>query len=900
MEKTESIWKLNFFSNDFDTPTSARDSIIDSSITFQPNVVVDSPQIPADGDDIWALDTLKEEYDQPAPLRSWENFQESSSWEPLSAYFSESGAKGFDAALAQGRSPNGVGITGHVVKADIFIRSLVCLGLGWSSPFFRYDPQTLKFERCVENVRVSGVSLSATNGVVMDVLQCGTHMQRVRAFARHPATKSKDLSSLFTLRRTVTIVMYNLERQILGHSKEIVSILQVNVLFQRCGELISALVDIVDATEKATSDAHAISIIMNRAEFLAAKFGWIENLVQEIVVRVTRPWLGFIEGWIGLQADETTVNELVVSGSTFVRVEQHEDPTRFKTGSSRTEYSYHADHMPTCIPVDQAQKIFQTGRSLRLLKSAHPNHPIARHDILARTGHLRLQCATTWTEIEGIQHRVWGYESKIRAEILKYHKKQALFQPNESGLPTQIVCPQPKKAITETTFELLDIDDESHFTGSAMDEQALSHDGVNSLLQGARKSDPGPVDCYRFGPEIASGLYLSLAPIVWSQAQLIDFSLLHFLFKEHKVRHHLNLQRRFQLLGDGSFAARLSYSLFDPEMESGERKAGVMRSGVHTGLRLGSRDSWPPASSELRLVLIGLLGDCYFGDAEPDRSEKSPNQRDNELPGGLSFSIRDLTSEEVERCKDPNTIEALDFLRLQYKPPEALEALITARSLNKYDRLFKHLLRLFRMVSAVKGLIRDSTTRGSLSGDTRNVFQKFRIDAQHFVLAISDYCFHIGIGSTWNRFQDTLARIERCLDRGDIDGTIEVAHSVPILRDYHEDVLDQMLFALFLSKRHAPAAKLLDTIFSTILAFVPLSKADGMSGIRHENEGTILHLHATFRKQVSTLVGYLRGLDTGKASSKSMGKSDAFFNSRTEPTSVFEHLRVRLEVKDYY
>jgi hypothetical protein len=94
------------------------------------------------------------------------------------------------------------------------------------------------------------------------------------------------------------------------------------------------------------------------------------------------------------------------------------------------------------------------------------------------------------------------------------------------------------------------------------------------------------------------------------------------------------------------------------------------------------------------------------------------------------------------------------------------------------------------------------------------------VDAQHFVLAVSDYCFHIGIGSIWQRFQETLAKIESCLDRGDIDGTIEAAHSVPRLRDYHEDMLDQMLFAFFLSKRHAQAAKLLESIFGTILAFI--------------------------------------------------------------------------------
>ena len=74
---------------------------------------------------------------------------------------------------------------------------------------------------------------------------------------------------------------------------------------------------------------------------------------------------------------------------------------------------------------------------------------------------------------------------------------------------------------------------------------------------------------------------------------------------------HLGLQRSFHLLGDGVFVSRLTAALFDPEQASTERERGVMRSGTGMGLRLGSRGTWPPASSELRLALMGILGDCY-------------------------------------------------------------------------------------------------------------------------------------------------------------------------------------------------------------------------------------------------------------------------------------------------
>ncbi|KAJ5418944.1 uncharacterized protein N7487_002494 [Penicillium crustosum] len=899
-DKIDPVWKLDLFPTGLDKPESFTDSIINPSIDGESDTTCDSLRdISGDDNNIWSLDLLQEDPGQIPPQKSWERYQHRSFQEPVSVYFSESGPAGFDAVLAQQYITKRDVVPTPIVRTDVFIRSLLRLGLGWSSAFFRYEQRTNQFERHLKDIRVSGISSLALENVIEYMLQCGTDMQRMRLFAQNPPVKCKELTALFTLSSTVAVIIFNLEQQISNQSKNIASLLQIKALFHRCGDLIGALAAIVGAAQRAVSDAQVMSIVMERAAFFAEKFGWMENLMHEIVIRVIQPWFKFIETWIGLRPEDAALKESMASGKAFVQLNTH-DAVKFRTGPARIDHIYQADHMPSFIPADQARSIFESGRSLQLLKRSHPHHPIARRDVLSRTGGLHLHCATTWADIEQIQTKAQEYESKLRAEIKRYHKGDLGLQDSPSNVVTEGVDQIAHTELTTAAFELFDIDDEKNASGPVTDHKALSKDDFKQLLDKARGVETEHANAASYlGPELASGLHLSLAPILSSQALLIDYSCLHLLFKEHRIRHHLNMQWRFQLLGEGSFVARLSNSLFDPEMESGERKAGKVRSGVDTGLRLGSRDTWPPASSELRLVLIGLLGDCYFGNTNTEDDEKSHIQKDNELPGGLSFGIRELTDEEIERCKNPNAIEALDFLRLQYTPPEVLESLITVRSLNKYDRLFKHLLRLIRMVSAVKGLIRDSTARVSLAGDTHNVYQKFRVDAQHFVLAVSDYCFHIGIGSIWQRFQNTLTKIEHCLNRGDIDGTIEAAHSVPRLRDYHEDMLDQMLFALFLSKRHAQAAKLLESIFGTILGFSLLSRADGI-GMRNESEGAVLHLYQSFRKQTSAFVNYLRSLESGKATSKSMAKSGEFFSSRTDPTSVFEHLRVRLDVKNYY
>lgn len=782
------------------------------------------------------------------PLRSWEVYRNQDHKEPSSAYLSESGGKGFDAVLAQQQSRGQK--AGRVVRSDVFLQALVRLGLGWESAFFRYNHETSRFERTLDDIRVAGVSLPVFNQTVDEIQQCGTDMQRVRGFVRTPA----KISALSTFASTVSVVLYTLELQLAANAHQAVSLLQIKALFRRGGEMVGALANMMDALGKASSDAQVMSVVMGRALYLSQRLGWIERLMREIAVRVIRPWLGYMEGWVGLRAETSVLNELISRGTGFAALEQQTD-TKSAAANATPEYRYQPKQMPAFVPADQAQLIFESGKSLRFLKRSHPHHP------LARSTAPKLRIADSWSDIERVQTKAYEYEASLRAEILKYNRGEREAVESEAAPETMHDA--------SDTYDVFDMEDEQHTTGLLQPSSENDHlRQLGQLTSGMAVADA------EFGPELTSSLYLSLAPMLASQALLIDFSCLHVLFKEHEIRRHLTLQWRFQLLGDGFFTSRLSSALFDPDMESSERKAGVLP-GVHTGLRLGSRDTWPPASSELRLALIGILNESHG----PTHDKSSSHGKEKELPGGLSFAIRELPEEEIAKCKDPNAIQALDFLRLHYKPPAALEIIITKQSLDKYDRLFKHLLRLLRMVSVVKNAVRDSTARSSLSGDARNIFQRFRIDAHHFIMTVSDYCFHVGVGSTWRRFQETLSRIEECLDRADIDGTIDAAQSVPRLRDHHDAVLDEMLLALFLSKRHAQAAKVLDSIFDIILSFAPISRLDGDRGVRHGREDTVRELYRVFRKQTAAFVEYLRVIPV---------------------RGMLDHLLVRLDMNGYY
>ncbi|RMZ83932.1 hypothetical protein DV737_g1492, partial [Chaetothyriales sp. CBS 132003] len=294
-------------------------------------------------------------------------------------------------------------------------------------------------------------------------------------------------------------------------------------------------------------------------------------------------------------------------------------------------------------------------------------------------------------------------------------------------------------------------------------------------------------------------LDLSLSPFIFAQHRLLSNSVLSALFSTHRFSSHLHLLRQIHLFGDGIFTARLSMALFGDDELQGSGEGGDRSTAgpsITTGLRLQTRDSWPPASSELRLVLMGILSDSV-------RSAARGIVR--ELEDTTSFAIRDLSDDELDACRDINSIHALDFLKLQYKAPNPLlEAVVTADSLGKYDGIFKHLLRVLRLKS-------------------------------HFMTSLADYCANVAIGLPWARLQQAVRSIESRLGKADHDGTARQlggggGQGLAFLRHVHARTLNEMLGALLLRKQseaaaEAEAMRTLETLFNLVLAYAAFATA---------------------------------------------------------------------------
>jgi hypothetical protein len=298
----------------------------------------------------------------------------------------------------------------------------------------------------------------------------------------------------------------------------------------------------------------------------------------------------------------------------------------------------------------------------------------------------------------------------------------------------------------------------------------------------------------------------------------------------------------------------------------------------------------------LRLALMGILSESYQS-SSLFQSQNSITQRSKgssvDLPGSLSFAIRQLSEAEVERIMNPESLYALDFLRLQYSPPSPLGAIITPLSLEKYDTIFKFLLRLSRLLYTVSNLPRTLYSPNA---------RLFRFQAHHLVTRISAYFFDTGVRETWDVFTAYLDSMEQRLkdeDEAEELGT-RVTEGIDDLKKQHELCLDRITFALLLRNRQQKVMALLEDIFGYILEFAKICNA--MSGDDDAtNSIQIDKLFQAFSAKIVLFVDVCRGLVGKKGYGRSGGEErDAFGKGASGEENMIERLVTMLDYNEYF
>ena len=390
-----------------------------------------------------------------------------------------------------------------------------------------------------------------------------------------------------------------------------------------------------------------------------------------------------------------------------------------------------------------------------------------------------------------------------------------------------------------------------------------------------------------FQPPLRTSIEMSIWPLLNVQNRFIQSACLHLLFHEHNLQMHVSLLHQYQLLGNGDFSSRLSHALFDPNISSGERNSARSRSTYETGLRLETRQKWPPATSELRLVLMGILTEAFRTSNLTKASQVTGSAGSpDEIPGDLSFSIRDLSDEELELCRDPHNIEALDFLCISYRPNKALQSVMTEKSLQKYDRVFKHLLRLLRVQQVTQSLVRQTRNRNNGIGDVYPT--KLCIEMHQFITGLYDYTTNVGIGGPWRSFELYLQDVEGSLRTVDTS----VGTSVKAIQRFHERTLDSILNSIYLSKKYQQVRTLIEDILRLVLGVSATTRT-----LQEDPDARVRSLHAyaqDFRKQASRLCSFLKSQSLSSPATSSKRSSDG------NEVMLMEQLLLRLDFNGYF
>ncbi|KAF2502619.1 hypothetical protein BU16DRAFT_449318 [Lophium mytilinum] len=856
-------------------------SIPDESTT-QPDT-----ELQEEEEDIWKIAFDLGPADKDIAFYTWESFENPERSEPRSAYISESSTDAFDAALQElPQEDGGRKGAGRVVKPNVLLKSLVNLGLGRSSVLFTFGEDPNRCIQALGDGRIPGCSLISSQNFIRRFLTNGTTFRQLRSFMEHTYTSSDALPARVALANAVSTILTTFETYLGEQSHKIESMLQLQQVFEKPQEILMHLKSMVDTIKPAQTNEEVVSMLYHRIQSSDQGDDGVRHIAARILSTVAHPFLELVGEWTGTHAE--LVTSFSAERKTFVEIA---DGT---ADSEVPEFVYNSEMMPDFITDEDGGAIFETGHSLRFLKSHHPEHPLTipgKFNIKAPN----LEWKFSWADLELVSEKAKVYEMEVMSAIQELRRAPDAFA---THLEADTSDHRASDEGPSQNFEDYLVESAQAFDAVPTQDLSTLSDELQELVLKAisPKSRIESLNDSDFAPPLSLTPYLSFIPILAAQARMVNATTLRLFFRSHQLRLHFSLQRQYHLLGDGVFLSRLSSALFSPELEAAERQKGTVRSGVHMGLKLGSRTTWPPASSELRLALMGVLSESFHSShlylssikhkSKPDYRLKNDRE---ELPGQLNFAIRTLPESEMEKIMDPQSLYALDFLRLQYIPPSPLHLVITSASLEKYDLIFKFLLRLTRMMFVVSHLPRTYTTPAS---------RRFRHEAHHFVSAVSSYIFQTGISDHWAAFEDFLDSVEARLAKEDKAGImgVLVREGLESLKKAHDQCLDRIMFSLLLRRRQKQVLTLLEDTFDAILSFSKLqiddrSIASSKDGKQQKSEASPEDLYALFKGKVRVFISVCRGLAGKRGYGKGKGTSEE---------NTIDRLLVLLEMSPYY
>jgi hypothetical protein len=778
-----------------------------------------------------------------------------------------------------------------------YILFLLTVAMGRSSTLYSWKDEDGRFRQTGSGMRISGYSTQALSGVCDLCLDCGTASAHIHSMVQKIYSRDSSTYQVATA-RAADDTLRTVHEVIGGHGRHSMTILQLEALILPCQTVLKFVESLMRRLMHTKHDGSLLAALYQEAEAAFYRHDTIRHVACSFLQRVSQPFLDFIGQSIGLRPFSDGSALQTGPGKHFMAI-----GTDVKSGGlSKSVPCLDQNKFPTFLPSDVSDGIIEANRHLTFLHQNHPGHIIVSHQTTASCQPPELTWQFDWPDAQDLETRVSEYAHAVEEMVGGGHQRgtgmssRASEDWRASG-ELDVFGKSAQQVEERLTSWARHLDAPLPKRSRADDLGAKLEQRLLIEVEGQSQSQIAT-----FTPDWSLVPMLSFAPVVSAQNRVLKRECLRLLFAAHGLREHLQVQRAFQLFGDGPFCARLSEALFDPGMTPAARQAGAALTGGSMGLRLGStRDTWPPASSELRFALMGVLTDSYRHWKQSHGSGYRSTRLQGatvQTPGELSFAVRDLAPDEVEKCMDPDALEALDFLRISYTTPRQLGAVITPACLDAYDRIFGFLLRLLRMLHVVKHLHQELIETATAATVFDRLALRFQVEAHHFVRQTTAYFMTTGVLEIWTNFETWLDGVEGGLARNGGDRTEDI-YGPDQLGQRHESALGEMTLALFLHKSQRQVFELLQEVYSVILAFAKIvarreSANSGVSEIRK--------LFSLFRKKVQQFFTACRDLGEKGSYSTNLASRGSEGNKRTaysEENKIVQ-LVAMLDLSGYY
>lgn len=750
---------------------------------------------------LWEPNDASQDAVEPR-LLTWEGFEgqhETDASEP--AFLSECGPAAFDFALNLLAPKNDAG----VFPQDYTLRCLSNLVLGRSSTLFAWNEEKCMFEQTVEGASISGISTSCANSLIAGLRETGTMLFKMRRHAQQPRPTHAQRSALVALQSCASTIVDAVEAGISERLSSVQSILQLQQSVEQPRRLLGSLQDVIESAEDCDSEEDIVSQVADRIYILSQNAHDLCPVFRIVLARISGPWLDRLAADVGLARPAMTGAD---------------------SATAVDDNSRHPTEAVSCIDVADAQQILETKLLVCTLRALAPDHPL-----VAGTHSVSQDSFSSITRSLPSESETVLVAKQYEDDVLERFRREG------RRVPSVNASYSPFEEATKSPWDMREMQESIW----AHDERLVSdnlndHSGeqVDPLYDGVRdfcRSMPGSliaaiseqIDSSRFTP------LRPIKPLLQTQNRLVNGAMLRQLFQQHALRKHLNLQRSFQLLGSGSFVTRLGTALFSTDVQSAERRRGIVPTSAAMGLRLGAshEEQWPPASSELQLTLMHVLTEAW--QSQHERQTRA-SETSTVTPGSLSFAIRELPESEIERVLDPDSIYALDFLRLQYTAAPPLTMIFTTEALDHYDNVFRLLLKLLRALHITNNLQRkcfDVRRQQVQSG-----VLTFAHEAHHFVTTLSTHFTDVGIAAPWSCMMRNVESFEQAIHEEDQRGEVGTLLTVGVdgLRQLHDRCLDDIRARLFLKRKQEKVRSAIETVLTAILKAVFTGQSRSESG----------------------------------------------------------------------